>query len=78
MVHRKRRNSVLQKTYRIADPFHIELDEYTHGKPNYIKNQIRTTKYTWINFFPICLLQEFRRVSFSFFLLFILLISIFV
>ena len=49
--------------YRIVDPFHIQRDEATHLKPTYISNEIRTSKYTVVNFLPVCLLQEFQRVT---------------
>lgn len=61
------RHSIIgAKQYRIVDPFRIERDEVTHVKPTYISNVVRTSKYTWINFLPLCLMQEFRRVRCTF------------
>lgn len=57
-----RHSIVSAKQYRIVDPFRIERDEVTHAKPTYISNVVRTSKYTWLNFLPLCLMQEFRRV----------------
>lgn len=57
-----RHSIVGAKQYRIVDPFHIERDETTHVKPTYISNVVCTSKYTWLNFLPLCLFQEFRRV----------------
>lgn len=48
--------------YRLVDPFHVERDPVTHLKPKYICNELHTSKYNWINFLPLCLLQEFRQV----------------
>lgn len=48
--------------YRLVDPFHVERDAVTHLKPKYICNELHTSKYNWINFLPLCLLQEFRQV----------------
>lgn len=75
-VSNTRRVSVVERAYRIVDPFHVERDEKTHLKPKYVNNQIRTSKYTWLNFFPICLLQEFRRSANLYFLAIAILQSI--
>jgi hypothetical protein len=58
----ERRGSALGQPYRLVDPFQIERDEKTHQQPTYISNAIHTSKYTLLNFLPLCLLQEFRRV----------------
>ncbi|TMW57079.1 hypothetical protein Poli38472_003004 [Pythium oligandrum] len=63
-----RRQSHVDRSFRIVDPFQIERDERTHLKPTYISNEIRTYKYTLINFLPLCLLQEFRRGANIYFL----------
>ncbi|RLN88050.1 hypothetical protein BBJ28_00019083 [Nothophytophthora sp. Chile5] len=59
----ERRGSVVEKErqHRLVDPFQIERDELTHLKPSFISNAVRTSKYTYLNFLPLCLLQEFRR-----------------
>lgn len=58
----ERHGSVAARNYRIVDPFRIQRDEKTHLKPTFMSNAIRTSKYTYINFLPLCLFQEFRRV----------------
>ncbi|RLN88139.1 hypothetical protein BBJ28_00022063, partial [Nothophytophthora sp. Chile5] len=60
----ERRGSVTDKErqYRLVDPFQIERDELTHLKPSFISNAVHTSKYTYLSFLPLCLLQEFRRV----------------
>ncbi|KAG6608948.1 P-type ATPase (P-ATPase) Superfamily [Phytophthora cinnamomi] len=72
----ERRASVLDQPYRLVDPFHIERDEKTHQKPTYISNAIHTSKYTLLNFLPLCLLQEFRRSANLYFLVIAILQSI--
>ncbi|DBA02167.1 TPA: hypothetical protein N0F65_004802, partial [Lagenidium giganteum] len=67
-VNEMERSSVSDRPFRIVDPFHIQRDETTHIKPTYISNQIRTSKYTWVNFLPLCLWQEFRRPTNMYFL----------
>lgn len=62
-MEQQRHSLVGTRQFRIVDPFHIERDHVTHLKPSFVLNGIRTSKYTWLNFFPLCLLQEFRRVS---------------
>ncbi|KAE8894951.1 Phospholipid-transporting ATPase [Phytophthora fragariae] len=72
----ERRASVLDTPYRLVDPFQIERDERTHQKPTYISNAIHTSKYTLLNFLPLCLLQEFRRSANLYFLVIAILQSI--
>ncbi|KAG1708907.1 hypothetical protein DVH05_022539 [Phytophthora capsici] len=72
----ERRGSILDRPYRLVDPFHIERDEKTHLKPTYISNAIHTSKYTLLNFLPLCLLQEFRRSANLYFLVIAILQSI--
>uniref|UniRef100_K3WLK8 Phospholipid-transporting ATPase n=1 Tax=Globisporangium ultimum (strain ATCC 200006 / CBS 805.95 / DAOM BR144) TaxID=431595 RepID=K3WLK8_GLOUD len=70
------RHSIATKQYRMVDPFRIERDENTHAKPTYISNVIRTSRYTWLNFLPLTLLQEFRRSANMYFLIIAILQSI--
>ncbi|RLN60655.1 hypothetical protein BBP00_00005860, partial [Phytophthora kernoviae] len=72
----ERRGSALNQPYRLVDPFQIERDEQTHQKPTYISNAIHTSKYTFLNFLPLCLLQEFRRAANLYFLAIAILQSI--
>ncbi|ETI56065.1 hypothetical protein F441_01302 [Phytophthora nicotianae CJ01A1] len=72
----ERHGSSLGQPYRLVDPFQIERDERTHQKPTYISNAIHTSKYTFLNFLPICLLQEFRRSANLYFLVIAILQSI--
>ncbi|XP_050716966.1 phospholipid-transporting ATPase IF-like [Eriocheir sinensis] len=37
--------------------------------PKYVNNQIKTSKYTWINFLPKNLFEQFRRIANFYFLL---------
>ncbi|TYZ66898.1 hypothetical protein PybrP1_002072 [[Pythium] brassicae (nom. inval.)] len=71
------RHSVVgARQFRIVDPFRIERDQVTHLKPSFVSNGIRTSKYTWLNFFPLCLMQEFRRSANFYFLIIAILQSI--
>ncbi|KAG7396041.1 hypothetical protein PHYBOEH_002864 [Phytophthora boehmeriae] len=72
----ERRGSALNQPYRLVDPFQIERDEHTHQKPTYISNAIHTSKYTFLNFLPLCLMQEFRRSANLYFLVIAILQSI--
>ncbi|KAL4164532.1 hypothetical protein KRP22_004398 [Phytophthora ramorum] len=72
----ERRGSSLSQPYRLVDAFQIERDEKTRQKPTYISNAIHTSKYTLLNFLPLCLLQEFRRSANLYFLVIAILQSI--
>ncbi|KAG7381055.1 hypothetical protein PHYPSEUDO_006489 [Phytophthora pseudosyringae] len=72
----ERRGSTLDQPFRLVDPFLIERDERTHQKPKYMSNAIHTSKYTLLNFLPLCLLQEFRRSANLYFLVIAILQSI--
>ncbi|CEG44963.1 p-type atpase (p-atpase) superfamily [Plasmopara halstedii] len=72
----KRRNTSLDRPYRLVDPFHIERDERTHEKFTFITNAIHTTKYNVLNFLPLCLLHQFRRSANVYFLVIAIIQSI--
>lgn len=39
------------------------LASLARKRPTFINNAVRTAKYSYLSFLPLCLLQEFRRVS---------------
>lgn len=74
----ERHGSVVNRSYRIVDPFAPSgtqsftipatgtqkgLAVLARKRPAFVSNAIRTSKYSYLSFLPVCLLQEFRRVS---------------
>lgn len=73
----ERQSSVLARSFRIVDPFAAHasagagstatstqkgLAALARARPAFVSNAIRTIKYSYLSFLPLCLLQEFRRV----------------
>ncbi|KAI9299769.1 hypothetical protein BJ944DRAFT_210007 [Cunninghamella echinulata] len=50
-----------------------ELDDYGQPKHHFIANKIRTAKYTWYNFLPKNLFEQFRGIANLYFLFLVIL-----